>query len=538
MLRKACVITAAMCMVAVTVFAVVGCGGEEPARPATTMEMPQLDSGPISGGLDGDVWTYLGIPYAAPPVGELRWKEPQPVEPWEDVLACDDFGPACPQPPWPYPVVSGIMDVDEQDEDCLYLNVWTPAESPDERMPVMVWIYGGGFTTGASSIPIYDGRHLAEQGVVVVSFNYRLGPFGFMAHPLLSEESPNGVSGNYGMLDQIAALEWVQENIEGFGGDPDNVTIFGESAGGASVCNLMVSPLADGILDRAIVQSGGFLDFGMPAGDGNTLQDAERTGEKIAEDLGVGGGEGALAALREKTAQELLDAASKQTSALGMMDMGPVVDGWALPDEPAALFAAGEQQSVPLLIGTNADEGAYFAPDLTLEQYQLMLSYIYGEYADRVFALFPAANDDEVKPAFVRLMTEMGFATGSRFAASSMAAVDAAAYLYEFTKTSSDPRLEALGAFHGIEIAYVFGNADRVPGVTPSEEDIALSEAMMGYWVNFASGGDPNGDGLAQWPAYENDSDRYQELGSAISTQTGYYPEPYELVLEINNLNL
>jgi para-nitrobenzyl esterase len=535
MFRKACAIAAVVCMVAVTVLAVAGCGEKEPARPATTMEMPQLDSGPISGELDGDVWTYLGIPYAAPPVGELRWKEPQPVAAWEDVLPCDDFGPACPQPPWPYPVISGIMEVGMTSEDCLYLNVWTPAASPDESMPVMVWIYGGGFTTGASNIPIYDGRHLAEKGVVVVSFNYRVGPFGFMAHPLLSAESPDGVSGNYGMLDQISALEWVQENIEVFGGDADNVTIFGESAGGASVCNLMVSPLAEGLFDRAIVQSGGFLDFGMPAGDdGGTLQDAEMTGEKIAGDLGVADDEDALAVLREKTSQEILEAASEQTSALGMMDMGPVVDGWALPDKPSALFAAGAQQNVPLLIGTNADEGAYFAPEMTMQQYQLMLSFIYGEYADRVFALFPADSDEQVQPAFVRLMTEMGFAAGSRFAASSMTEVEAPAYLYEFTKSSSDPRLEGLGAFHGIEITYVFGNADQVPQVTPSEEDIALSEAMMDYWVNFATNGDPNGQGLAQWPAYSSEIDRYQELGSTIATQTGYYIQAYELVLEIN----
>ena len=538
MFRKGCAIVAAFCMVAVTVFTIAGCGKEEPAGPATSMEVPQLDSGPISGEINGGVWTYLGIPYAAPPVGELRWKEPQPVATWEDVLPCNDFGPACPQPPWPYPVISGIMDVGMTSEDCLYANVWTPAESPDERMPVMVWIYGGGFTTGASNISIYNGRHLAEQGIVAVSFNYRVGPFGFMAHPLLSEESPNGVSGNYGMLDQIAALEWVQENVEAFGGDPDNVTIFGESAGGASVCNLMVSPLADGLFDRAIVQSGGFLDFGMPAGDdGNTLQIAERTGQKIAEDLGVEDAEDVLAAMRGKTPQELLDAAAQQTSALGMMDLGPVIDGWALPDRPAALFAAGAQQSAPLLIGTNANEGAYFAQDMTLDQYQLMLRFIYGDYADRVFALFPADSDEQVKPAFTRLLTEMGFAAGSVFAASSMAAVDAPVYLYEFTKSSSDPNLEGLGAFHGIEITYVFGNADQVPQVTPSEEDVALSEAMMAYWVNFAATGDPNGEGMPEWPAYSSETDRYQSLGAAISTESGYYPDAYDLVLEINDLS-
>jgi len=537
MIKGTLVFIIVVCMAVSMAALVLGCGEKEPAKPASTMEVPQLASGPISGELEGDVWTYLGIPYAAPPVGDLRWKEPQPVAAWEEVLACDDFSPACPQPAWPYPILSGIMDVGKTSEDCLYLNVWTPAQNPDESMPVMVWIYGGGFSTGASNIPIYNGRHLAENGVVLVSFNYRVGPFGFMAHPLLSAESPNGVSGNYGMLDQIAALEWVQDNITAFGGDPDNVTIFGESAGGASVCNLMASPPADGLFDRAIVESGGFMDFGMPSGDdGNTLKDAEEAGEKIASDLGVEDADGVLAAMREATPEELLEAASQQTSALGMMDLGPVVDGWVLPDEPSAIFATGEQQDVPLLIGTNADEGAYFAPDMTQQQYEFTLKYVYGEYADEVAALFPAQTPEQVKPAFSRLLTEMGFAAGSKFAAVSTADIGAPVYLYKFTKTSSDPRLQQLGAFHGIEITYVFGNADQVPQVTPTPEDIALSQAMMTYWTNFATAGDPNGQGLPQWPAFTAGTDQYQELGPTISTQSGYYPESYDLVLQINGL--
>ena len=339
------------------------------------------------------------------------------------------------------------------------------------------------------------------------------------------------------MLDQIAALEWVQDNVAAFGGDPDNVTIFGESAGGASVCDLMASPLADGLFDRAIVESGGFMDFGMPSGGGNTLRDAEKTGEKIAKDLGVEDADDVPAAMREKTSEELMEAASKQTSALGMMDLGPVVDGWFLPDAPSAIFAAGEQQDVPLLIGTNADEGAYFAPDMTQQQYQLMLSYVYGDYTDEVAALFPAPTPEQVKPAFIRLLTEMGFAAGSKFAAASMASVGAPVYLYKFTMLNSDPRLQPLGAFHGIEITYVFGNADQVEQVTPTAEDIALSEAMMAYWTNFASTGDPNGQGVPEWPAFSIETDQYQELGSTITTRSGYYPQAYDLVLQINGLS-
>lgn len=535
MIKKALVLLVITCMVLSTALLVVGCGEEEKTRPASTMEVPQLASGPISGELDGEVWTYLGIPYAAPPVGELRWREPQPVEPWDDVWTCDDFGPACPQEPFDVPLLSSLMDVGMTSEDCLYANVWTPAESPDESMPVMVWIYGGAFTSGAANIPIYDGHNLAEMGVVVVSFNYRVGPFGFMAHPLLSEESENGVSGNYGLLDQIAALEWVQENIEEFGGDPDSVTIFGESAGGMSVLTLMASPLAEGLFDRAIVQSGGFLDFGMPADeDSGTLEAAEKTGEEIAASLGA---EDDLAAMRTASPDELLEAASQHTNALGMMDMGPVVDGWLLPDEPAAIFAAGGQQDVPLLIGTNANEGVYFVPEgMTQQQYELSVRYLYGEYADEVLALIPAPTPEQAKPAFSRLLTEMGFAAGSRFAASCVADAGMPVYLYKFTKVQNVPMLQELGSFHGMEITYVFGNAEQVRLVTPSEADIALSRAMMAYWTNFASTGDPNGQGVPQWPAFTPDGDQYQELGETVETRSGYYPEAYGLVLKVRGM--
>jgi len=534
--KKRILTIAVACLLAAALMAA-GCGEKTTTPSETTMEVPQLDSGPISGTLDGGVWTYLGIPYAEPPVGELRWKEPQPVASWEDVLACDDFGPACPQPAWPYEVLSEEMDVGATSEDCLYLNVWTPAESPDESLPVMVWIHGGAFVTGAGSLPVYNGRNLAEQGVVVVNFNYRLGPFGFLALPELSQESPNGVSGNYGMLDQIAALKWVQENIDVFGGDPDNVTIFGESAGGASVCDLMASPLAGGLFAGAIVESGGFMDFGMPSDEGGTLKDAEVIGNKIARDLGTSTADDVLAAMREVTPEALLEAASEQTNALGMMNMGPVVDGWFLTDAPSAVFAAGEQQDVPLLIGTNANEGAYFTPDsLTQQQYEVVLNFIYGEYADEVYALFPADTPEQVKPAFSALLTQMGFAAGSKYAAACMANVGAPVYLYKFTMTNSDPELQPLGAFHGIEIAFVFGNTDQSRQVTPTAEDIALSQAMMAYWTNFAATGDPNGEGVPEWPAFTIETDQYQELEATISTQAGYYPQAYDLVLQINGL--
>jgi para-nitrobenzyl esterase len=499
------------------------------------MEVPQLDSGPISGALKDGVWTYLGIPYAAPPVGELRWKEPQPVAAWEEVRPCNSYGPSCPQSKWPYTILQEEMTVSEQSEDCLYLNVWTPASSPEQRLPVMVWIHGGGFTVGSGSQPLYDGHNLAKKGVVLVTINYRLGPLGFMAHPLLSEESPHGVSGNYGLLDQIEALKWVQRNIEVFGGDPGLVTVFGESAGGASVCDLMASPLAAGLFSRAIVESGGFLSFGLPTNKGGeTLRQAEALGEKISRNLGCDRTDDELASLRSKSPQELLDAFQEAAGSglTGRASAGPIADGYVLPDSPQNIFHAGSQQSVPLLIGTNADEGNLFAIDLSPTQYQAALSYIYGNYAGEVGALFPPESDQSARAAFSRLMTEMGFTAGAKLAAASMAKVGAPAYLYKFTQRPFDARVQALGSFHGLEIPYVFAN----PRGNPGPADMALSASMMGYWTNFARTGNPNGEGLPEWPAYTLESDQYQELGTPILTQSGYYPQAYELVLKTNNM--
>ena len=533
MARRMIVFIVAICMVITATVLIAGCGKEETPRPESTMEVPQLDSGPISGLQEDGVWSYLGIPYAAPPVGELRWKEPQPVQSWEDVRPCTEYGPSCPQPPWTYEFSQEEMAVGEQSEDCLYLNVWTPAESPDERLPVMFWIHGGAFLLGSGSQILYDGHNLAEKGVVVVTINYRINTLGFMAHPLLSEESPNGVSGNYGLLDQIAALQWVQNNIAAFGGDPELVTVFGQSAGGASICDLMVSPLAAGLFDHAIVESGGFLSMGIPVNeDGDTLLLAERQGEKISQALGCEDEEDVLACLREKTPEELMEALNEtSSSAMGFASIGPNIDGYVIPEDPPVMFAAGEQAAVPLLIGTNANEGAYFAAAITLDQYK-MLGFVYGMYADDVMALYPAETDEQAKSSFMVLLTEMLFASPSKFAAASMADVGSPAYLYKFTQVPTDPLIQPMGPFHGYEVAFVFGNLDE----TASPEDVALSESMMNYWVDFAASGDPNGGGEPEWPEFTLQGDEYQELGTPISTQSGFYPEAYEIVVEVNEL--
>ena len=531
--RKCASLFMAALLTTLLALAAAGCG-RETARPPSTLEIPQLDSGPISGIQEDGVWIYKGIPYAAPPVGELRWKEPQPVQPWKEVRPCTEYGHACPQEEWPYEMQSDIFRITDQDEDCLYLNVWTPAASPDERLPVMVWIHGGGFTVGAGSQVLYEGKHLARRGVVVVTINYRLGPLGFMAHPKLSKESPHGVSGNYGLLDQIQALHWVRNNITAFGGDPGNVTIFGESAGGASVCALLASPLAEGLFHRAIAESGAFLSMGTPSGRREeTLEEAEELGEKISRELECDKEADELAALRSRSPEELLAAFEKtEPKALGRVSFGPVADGYVLPEKPQDVFAAGTQHKVPFLIGNNADEGMLFlaSQDIGAEQYANLVKLAYGSYASDVSALFPVESG-QAKEALSQLLTALGFAAPSRFAAEKMAEAGMPVFVYRFTMRSSTPQTEHMGAYHGYELPFVFGTLVRF--LRP--EDQALSEVMMNYWTRFAASGDPNGGSDPSWPRFSAENDLYQELGPTVTTRSGYYPDAYRLLLKINS---
>lgn len=500
------------------------------------MGLVQVAGGRISGFLEDGVWAYLGIPYAAPPVGDLRWREPQPVEPWEGVLSCCEFGPACPQPETP------IYDVGVTSEDCLQLNVWTPAASPEERLAVMVWIHGGSFTTGAASLETYDGRNLAKRGVVLVSFNYRLGPFGYMCHPALSAESGRGVSGNYGFLDQIAALKWVRENIAAFGGDPDRVTVFGQSAGAISIIDMMVSPLAEGLFQRAISESGSFY-LAYPTGWAtaqareDSLEEAYPTGEKIASYLGCADEPDVAAAMREKTSAEIVAAAFRDYDAHTGVRFRPVIDGWSIPGDPAALFGSGRQMDIPLLIGTNRNEGSLFLYGLNISprDYVELMQSAYGPHAREVLALFPAGDSEaEAKESLDGVITVMGFAAGARYAAACMEGKSSHAFLYRFSRDPAIPRLRQFGVFHGLEIAYVFGNfAQELAAVSENAVDTGLSEIMTAYWVNFAFTGDPNGEGLPPWPAYDGAADMYQELGDRVSTGAGWYPEARGLIERI-----
>jgi para-nitrobenzyl esterase len=492
-----------------------------------------ISNGRISGEERDGVRSYKGIPFAAPPVGDLRWKPPQPVQPWDGVRDCTKFGAICPQP-------KSILGQKQgkASEDCLFLNVWTAATNVDAKLPVMVWIHGGGCTTGAGSQPSYDGTALARQGVVLVTINYRLGPFGYFAHPLLSKESPHGVSGNYGHLDQIAALQWVQKNIAAFGGDPQCVTIFGESAGAMSVCRLMVSPQAVGLFQRAIAESGGVHGRNRHLRETRLLQPSmEAEGERLAKALGCDQAEKPLVALRAKSADELLAAANPAQGLYGKgTKYGPIVDGWTIPDDPGAMFDQGKQHDVPFMMGANADEGTLFLRQMPVQSaaaYKLMVRALAGRHADEALKLLPCAGDEDVKAAFTRFSTVTAFVAPARALARAMEQKKSPAFLYHFTRVSPNAKRLGLGATHGAEIGYVF-DTFRSAG-TLADKDRELSKVMQACWVQFAKTGNPNGAGLPKWPAYKTATDEHLEFGDEVRVGHGLYKEACDLLEQLKN---
>jgi len=498
--------------VIVALVMVAGC-----ARPVEA-QVREVDGGAIRGelGAQGQVAVWRGVPFAAPPVGELRWRPPQPVVGWEGVRDCTQFGPACPQPPSANPVG---REVGAQDEDCLFLNVWAPAETA-EPLPVMVWIHGGGCTTGAGSLDVYDGEQLARRGVVLVTINYRLGPLGYLAHPLLTTESDNSVSGNYGMLDQIYALQWVERNIQQFGGDPDRVTIFGESAGGLSVARLLISPLSEGLFDRAILQSGAArgrnrrLHEEMPG-----QPSMESVGEKLFADLGVAGAPDPLAAARQLNLRAIIEAANPQLGLIGAgTKYGPIVDGWAIPDDPEVMLADGRFHHVPVIAGANADDGSIFAQaggKLGPAGYRMLVRRIMGERAEDVLRLFPATTRDETAEALSGLLTVSAFVAPARSLVRAVAGGGGDAWLYHFTRKPALGPATRYGAFHGLEIAYIFGLKGALGRL--GETDAALHEAMATTWVQFAATGDPNGEAIPSWPRWSAEDEACMYFGDEVA---------------------
>jgi para-nitrobenzyl esterase len=496
----------------------------------------KIDSGQISGTTTGDIHIYKGIPFAAPPVGDLRWKPPQPAASWDGVRDCTKFGPA----PMGYYSSSFPSFSNPPNEDCLYLNVWTPAKTTGDKLPVMVWIYGGAFWFGEGSNPTYDGVNLANHGVVVVTFNYRVGPLGFIAHPLLSKEDPHNSSGNYGLLDQIAALQWVQKNIANFGGDPSRVTIFGESAGAMSVIALMSSPLTEGLFQRAIsesmAESAAWSDI-RENKYGN--QAREDMGLQLAKDLDCDTAADPIACMRAKNAQEVMDAAKPGADLFGPSTYRyePCVDSWVLPDLPFNIYQAGKQHSVPFLIGSNVDEGRLFSnvSVASVDSYTAYVNGSCGDKAQQVLSMFPAANDTEAKSSLNRVLTLMTFTCPAKAYAGAMSNVNAQAYFYQFSRVAPGNKT---GAFHSREIGYVFGNLSPMLSGLKAEEyfddtDRALSEAMMSYWTSFAAAGDPNKEGLTKWPVYDASTGQYMDLGDTTQVKSGFYNEACDLFISI-----
>ena len=456
---------------------------------------------PVPGAVAG-VTAFKGIPFAAPPVGDLRWRAPQPAAAWEGVRPADRFGDVCIQPPGQgrVNVSVDLPDSPEASEDCLYLNVWTPAGSAGEELPVMVWIYGGAYTEGAGSSPHNHGDQLAAKGVVLVTFNYRLGPYGFLSHPALTAESEHGASGNYALADSIAALEWVQDNIAAFGGDPRNVTIFGESAGAAMAAGLVGSPVAEGLFHRAIAESGGWM--GLTMAPMRSLESAEQQTAAAAAELGAE----TLADLRALSPEEV---------SRGLRGQGMIIDGWIIPEDLSITFAEGRQNAVDVLLGSNRHEGYFaggFGPPATAASWREGAADRWGDLAELGLAAYPVASDEEAANASLDLLGD-NMAWHMRLFAERQAAIGRNAWLYYFThEPPYAPDARDMGAVHTAEIPYVFNNlaAPRVYPDASSPElaaadprEIGFADQVSSYWVNFARTGDPNGAGLPAWPAFE-----------------------------------
>ena len=459
------------------------------------LEVVQTNAGAVSGTLnsDGDIHIFKGIPFAAPPIGALRWKAPQPVQPWSSVRKCDTFGPSPMQnSPAPFSMWTEEFLIPKKPigEDCLYLNVWTGAKSANEKRPVLVWIYGGGFSSGGSAVPIYDGEAMAKKGIVFVSINYRVGIFGFFAHPELTKESSTHSSGNYGLMDQIAALQWVQKNIAVFGGDPNNVTIAGQSAGSMSVNCLVASPLAKGLFEKAIAESGAFL-VSNPLRGSTTLQQAEQDGVKFATSLNAS----TIEDLRNLPAEQLL----QESPRLG----GVIVDDYVLPEPIPQIFAEGKENKISLLTGWNENEGIMFGPAKKAVDFIKDAQQQYGDDAKTFLQYYPANNDSEAAVSQLNLSRDQIFGVQNyTWANLQSEQPNAKVFVYRFArKVPATGEYIKYGAFHTGEVPYAYDNLKFVN--RPWEDvDHQLANIMSSYWANFAKSGDPNGEALPVWPAY------------------------------------
>jgi para-nitrobenzyl esterase len=467
---------------------------------------------------DGKVKAFLGLPYAAPPVGELRWKAPEPPAKWKDVRDATNYGSRCLQTR----VFSDMVFLDPgPSEDCLYLNVYTPGTAKgSNRLPVMFWIHGGGYTGGASSEPRHSGDKLPTKGVVLVTINYRLGVFGFLATGEMAKEA-NGAAGNYGLLDMVAALRWVKANIEQFGGDPGNITIFGESAGSSAVSTLMASPLALGLFQKAIGESGAAFGETVPT---RTLEAREKRDEEWTAGLGAK----SLAELRAMPAATLIEA-GRQNDAPGF---GPAVDGRLLTEPVKDTYAAGRQAQVPLLAGWNRDENHTLADGMTAEKWKAYAAEHFGARAEEFLRLYPGETDEEAARSATDYNSDTWIAFGTwKWIQAHRKTGPGTVYRYHFELAAPPSKYHAGSyAFHSDDIEYVFGMLDSRPGAEWRSEDRTLSEQMMSYWTNFAKTADPNGPGLPEWPKYDM-FDSIIHLDSTITSGPSKVEARYEFLM-------
>jgi para-nitrobenzyl esterase len=488
------------------------------AAPLMAAETPAAaptvttDTGKLRGEAQGAVVSFKGIPFAQPPVGDLRWRPPQPVAKWQGVRDATSYGADCMQLPFPSDAAPLGM---KPAEDCLYLNVWRPAHAPGRKLPVLVWIYGGGFVNGGSSPAVYDGSPFARDGVIFVSFNYRLGRFGFFAHPALSAEKPGGSLANYAIMDQIAALEWVRRNIVVFGGDPGNVTICGESAGGMSIHILMTSPAAAGLFQKAIVQSGGgrtSLLRGRPlAGAANS---AEAVGVAFAKQAGIEGTDAqALRNLRALPAQSVvngLNLASMGAPAAATYVGGPVLDGQIMVAEPARLYAEGKAARVPLMLGANSlDIG--FMQGKTVDD----LLAQFGANADKARAVYQVKSGDDVRKVAFRMGGDQMMGEPARYVARTLTAHGQPVYEYRFSYVAESLRQQSPGAMHATDIPFAFDTVAARYGKDLTAQDAAAAHSMHAYWVAFATTGKPEVTGQPAWPLYDAKGDRIMDFTNA-----------------------
>ena len=468
------------------------------ASDATTVK---TDKGKIKGYVskDGQIRIFKGVPYAAPPVGNLRWKPPQPAAKWHGTKETTAYGYHCMQPN----IYDDMIFPDPgPSEDCLTLNIWTPAKDKNAKLPVMIWIYGGGFTAGSTSEARQNGEILAHKDVIVVSMNYRLNIFGFFVHPELAAESPQHASGNYGLLDQAAAIKWVHDNIKQFGGDPNQVTVFGESAGSFSVSAQMASPLSKDLFQRAIGESGGAFSTTLPFA---SLEDREKRDPEIAgKTLGVT----KLSDLRALSADKVLTAVIPQPGSRPVR-FNPDVDGYFLPDSVPAIYVAGTQAHIPLIAGWNADEGGIPEKTMTVAQYKEMAVKRFGDSSEKFLAVYSATTDDEALRAAKDLAADTFIAHSTwRWIEAQVATGGQTVYRYHFELTSPGDKFHPAGtAFHSDDIEYVFGTLDSRLDIVVRPEDRKMSEIIQTYWTNFAMTGDPNGGDLPKWPAYNQATD-------------------------------